>query len=241
MAELFVFDRNDNERRQVLEISRNVVAYCSDEQLIHIECGAQNKFEECLEKTEQLDFSVMEISEKKDVRNTERLREAYVDASLMIIADASISPMEYLNPRIRATSLLLRPYSGEKARQTVREFLKDHYRRKGEDNANQCLCLDSRQGNKQIPFSQIYYIEIFEKKIYVRLKDREYSQYGTLEQIQQLLPKYFLRCHRSYICNMNFVEKIRASENTIYLEHGVTVPLSRSYKSAIKEFFNEGI
>lgn len=241
MAELFVYDRNDNERKQVLEISRNVVAYCSDEQLINIECGTQNKFDECLEKIEQLDFSVMEISEKKDVRFTERLRETYTDASLMIIADASISPMEYLNPKIRANSLLLRPYSKEKARQTVREFLKDHYRRKSKDDTNQCLCLDSRQENKQIPFSQIYYIEIYEKKLYVRLKDREYSQYGTLEQMQQLLPKYFLRCHRSYICNMNFVEKVRMSENTLYLEHGIKVPLSRSYKSAIKDFFNEGV
>lgn len=239
MAELFVYDRDDNERRQVLEISRNVVAYCSDEQLISIECATRNKFEECLKGVEQLDFFIMEIVEKRDVHFIERLREIYEDASLMIIADASISPMEYLNPKVRANSLLLRPYSKESERQIIREFLKDHYRRKEECDINKYLCMESRQGNKQIPFSQIYYIEVREKKIYVRLKDREYSQYGRLEQIQQLLPKYFLRCHRSYICNMNFVEKVRLSENVLYLETGIMVPVSRSYKTAIRDCFKE--
>lgn len=241
MAELFVYDRNDRERRQVLEISRNVVAYCSDEQLIPIECEKQCKFEECLKGVSQLDFSVVEIIEDKDIEFTEKLREKYMDVSLLIIADASISPMKYLNPKIRANSLLLRPYSEEVERRTVREFFKDHFRRKEERDTDKFLPLKNRQESRQIPFSKIYYIEVYEKKLYVRLKDREYCQHGTLEQIQQLLPKYFLRCHRSYICNMNFVEKVRVSENELHLEGGIRVPLSRTYKSAIQNFFNEGI
>ena len=241
MTELFIYDKNDSERGRILKISRDVVAHFSDEQLKVIECMEQNKFKEHLKKIGQTDLSVMEISEKQDVRYTEKLREKCMDTSLMIIADASISPMEYLNPKIRASSLLLRPYSEETERQTIQEFLKDYYRRKEDTDTSKYLVLESRQGNKQIPFSQVYYIEVYEKKIYVRLKDREYSQYGTLDQIQQLLPKYFLRCHRSYICNMNFVEKVRLSENALYLEHDIVVPLSRTYKSAIREYFNGDI
>lgn len=241
MAELFVFDRNDSERKTILEISRDVVAYCSDEQLIVIECKEQKNFHEYLTKAEQIDFSVMEITEKVDVRLAEKVRENHMDASLMIITDSSISPMEYLNPRIRANSLLLRPYSKETERQTICEFLRDFYRRKDVADTGKYLQVESRQGNKQIPFSQIYYIEVCEKKLYVRLKNHEYSQYGTLDKIQQLLPKNFLRCHRSYICNMNFVEKIRLSENTLYLECGVTVPLSRTYKSVIRDYFSEDV
>ena len=241
MTELFVFDRNDSERKSILEISHDVVAYCSDEQLIAIECKSQNNFDECLMKAKEIDLSVMEITKKNDIRFTEMVRENHMHTSLMIIADASISPMEYLNPRIRANSLLLRPYSRETERQTIREFLRDFYRKKDEADTDKYLYVESRQENKQIPFSQIYYIEVCEKKIYVRLKNREYSQYGTLEQIQKVLPNYFMRCHRSYICNMNFVERIRLSENTLYLECGVTVPLSRTYKSMIRDYFSEDV
>ena len=60
MTELFVFDRNDSERKSILEISHDVVAYCSDEQLIAIECKSQNNFDECLMKAKEIDLSVME-------------------------------------------------------------------------------------------------------------------------------------------------------------------------------------
>ena len=164
MTELFVFDRNDSERKSILEISHDVVAYCSDEQLIAIECKSQNNFDECLMKAKEIDLSVMEITKKNDIRFTEKVRENHMHTSLMIIADASISPMEYLNPRIRANSLLLRPYSRETERQTIREFLRDFYRKKDEaDTDKYCMWKADKKINK-FPFHKFTILRYVRKK-----------------------------------------------------------------------------
>ena len=75
-----------------------------------------------------------------------------------------------------------------------------------------------------------------EKKIFVRLKDKEYSKYGTLENVLKELSDDFIRCHRSFAVNKHYIDRVKLSENAIYLEHNIMVPLSRSYKAELKEY-----
>ena len=98
--------------------------------------------------------------------------------------------------------------------------------------------MENREGATAIPYSQIYYIEVRERKIFIRLKNKEYSKYDSMEHILEQLPDQFVRCHRSYAFNMQHLERVRLSENAVYLEHGLIVPLSRSYKPAVKELLH---
>ena len=68
------------------------------------------------------------------------------------------------------------------------------------------------------------------------MKEKEYSQYGTLDAIQRELPDEFMRCHRSFVVNTGYINRVKLSENMIYLENEMTVPLSRSYKQDIKQY-----
>ena len=85
----------------------------------------------------------------------------------------------------------------------------------------------------QIPFSQIYYFEARDKKLFVRTKNEEYAFYDTIESLARLLPEHFQRCHRSYIVNMEKIYRIVPSENYIELTEQIGVPVSRSYKSVL--------
>ena len=100
------------------------------------------------------------------------------------------------------------------------------------------MVLENREGRLSIPFSHIYYLEVREKRVFVRLKEKEYSKYDTLEHMIQELPEGFIRCHRSFVVNGQCISRVKLSENCIYLADDIQVPLSRSYKAAIKEYMD---
>ena len=67
----------------------------------------------------------------------------------------------------------------------------------------------------------------------------EYEFYDTLENLMNHLPEYFVRCHRSYVCNFNRVKELRLTENNIILDDQSIVPLSRSYRNHVRSMFYE--
>ena len=54
--------------------------------------------------------------------------------------------------------------------------------------------------------------------------------------MEKKLPENFLRCHRSYIVNMSKVTAVKVSQSLIEVQDNLQVPLSRSYKRAVKEY-----
>lgn len=171
------------------------------------------------------------------MRLLKSVRKQFEAAELLIVAESTVSPMEYLTPDIRAASLLIRPFGKKQAADVLREFFCSVCSgRSGEEE--RVIVVENRQGKISVPVNQIYYAEVRERKVFLRLRTKEYGQYTTMENIMGLLPDYFLRCHRSYAFNARYLERIRLSENTVYLRHGIQVPLSRSYKPALKEYVN---
>ncbi|NER13085.1 hypothetical protein GWK08_06520 [Leptobacterium flavescens] len=55
---------------------------------------------------------------------------------------------------------------------------------------------------------------------------------GKLSQISEELPPNFIRCHRSYIVNRNFIKQINAE--SLVLINKIIIPLSRSYKDKFR-------
>lgn len=58
--------------------------------------------------------------------------------------------------------------------------------------------------------------------------DKNHFVRGKLNAITEELPPNFIRCHRSYIVNRNFIKQINS--DTIILIDKTQIPLSRSYK-----------
>ena len=97
------------------------------------------------------------------------------------------------------------------------------------------LVIETREGRTYVPLAQIYYFEAREKRVYVRLKKQEMAFYETMEHLEERLPDYFVRCHRSFIVSRQRIRKVMLSKSLIELEQGMQIPLSRSYKPAFKE------
>lgn len=238
MIDVLLYDRSTDECESVRESLSNSVALLSDDRLDCRSCHSSKQVYEYIQKDITLDLSLLEIANDTDIALVKKVREFREQADMMLMADGSISPMKYMTPDIRACSLLLKPFSDAEMETVVRALVTAFYRKKeipGEENS---IVIENRHGRIVVPFSSIFYIEAREKKVFFRLRDREYSKYDTLENIKTMLPPEFLQSHRSFVFNSRYIDKVKLSENTIYLEHDIIVPLARSFKASIKEYLN---
>ncbi|MDE6938710.1 MAG: LytTR family DNA-binding domain-containing protein, partial [Lachnospiraceae bacterium] len=78
---------------------------------------------------------------------------------------------------------------------------------------------------RRIPFEQILYLEVMNRKIYLHKNEEAVPFYGRLNELEPMLPDTFFRCHRSYIVNFNHVNHYK--KEAIWLDNGLIVPLSR--------------
>lgn len=237
MISMLIYDRNNIESQTLHKLSKESVAVLSEEKLEIVCYKEEGEMSSFLEKKDLLDVAFMEVTDSSGVEMAKKTRGVYDMAELLVVADSSVSPMKYLTPAIRASSLLLRPYDSNTAKTVVKEFFHSVVRGR-ESEPEKVFIVENNQGKIPIPFSQIYYLEVREKKVFIRLKTKEYSKYGTLESIAKDLPENFMRCHRSFIVNTEYIDSVKLSENSIILEDDIFVPLSRSYKSDMKEYMN---
>lgn len=70
----------------------------------------------------------------------------------------------------------------------------------------------------------------FDKKVYTYAKKLAY--------FEEYLPKnIFLRIHRSWIINLNFIKTYSKKDNLITLENNQQIPISKTYKEVFEQLF----
>ncbi len=238
MVAMILFIRNHAEQKRLEQVSRDATAYFSEE-MIHMEMFQNPEAAaEFFNQKQILDLACVDVTKPEDIRLIRKIRECYQQSEILLVADSRISPMEYLTPEIRAASLLLRPYQEKQCREVLFRFFRSFYQSRTDTDGEDALILGNQNGKTKIPFHLIYYIEVRERKVFIRLQNQEYSRYDSLENILKKLPDSFLQCHRSFVFNTEYFDSVKLSENRIRLEHDIFVPLSRSFKSKIKEFVN---
>ena len=91
-----------------------------------------------------------------------------------------------------------------------------------------------RAGGEQMRVDkrQILYFESDKRMLHLVTTVNEYWFYGNLNQAEQELGETFLRCHKSYLVNM---ERIRSYSGTeIGMQGEAVIPVSRSYAKEVK-------
>ncbi|WP_409304170.1 LytTR family DNA-binding domain-containing protein [Peribacillus sp. SCS-155] len=90
-----------------------------------------------------------------------------------------------------------------------------------------------------IPFSDVVYLEAKDKKTYVFSAEQSGTHKNSLQEFEYLLPKdYFIRCHRSFIVNVNHIKEIYPDTHStflLYMDNGDRVPVSQSYSSYFRK------
>jgi len=94
-------------------------------------------------------------------------------------------------------------------------------------------------GWNPIPFSNVVFLEAKEKKTHVYTDVYCGSHKYSLQEFEYLLPKdSFIRCHRSFIVNVNHIKEIFPDSHSTFLlamDNGERVPVSQSYSSYFRK------
>lgn len=229
------YDTQAHELALLLEIFHDEAARLTQEQWQMDFFSEEDAFAAFIKDDPLVDMACMEAAGDEGVALIERFREKYADAFLMVIADASVSPVKYIKPSIMPGSLLLRPAGAVHIRAVVGEFIRAYLQKTGRGLEENVFVVESREGRVRVPYGQISYFEAREKKIFVRAGRREFGFYDTMDHLCEVLPDEFIRCHRSFIINRNKIEKVVLSQSTVFMEEGLMVPISRSYRTRMRQ------
>lgn len=237
MISMLVADTKQEETRLLIEVSRAISAYSGDENLEIIRWNVEEPIDEAIHEVDKLEVAMIDVTIDGGVDTAKKLRKKYPEIEIVIISSPTISPTRYLNPEVKAASLLLKPLDKDSTMSTLQEFFQLFYQ---EEEKEENYYIDKKGEKVRVPYSKIVYFEARDKKIYARLPNVEYGLHDTMDHLCTVLPEEFIRCHRSFIINHEYIIKISYSENYVVLCEKMMVPISRSYKAALKEVMMNG-
>lgn len=93
--------------------------------------------------------------------------------------------------------------------------------------------LKSKNSQTRIPFHDILYYTSSVQHIEIQTKDGRYKEWKRLNAVEPILPLEFVRCHRSFIVNIEAVRSIQP--RTIVLSNNEIIPIGDSYLQSVKE------
>lgn len=234
MIAILVCGKDEQERSLISRDCRKRIAEGSDQELRVKNAVSDAELLKAVKEEQLIHMLYYSFQKGQALDCLRKFRKQYSGAMVMLIADPSVSPLEYLRPGVVPDSLLLRPVDDEKLSAVNGEFMDSFLERFGKKETKSSFMVETREEKVFIPYSQIYYFEARDKKLFVRTKNEEYAFYGTIEALENRLPEEFRRCHRSYIVNARKIQRILAAENFLDLGNQIGVPISRSYRAAFK-------
>ncbi len=87
--------------------------------------------------------------------------------------------------------------------------------------------------------SDIEWLEAAENYVNLHVRGHVYPLRSTMTAIEERLdPLRFVRVHRSYIVNLDFLERIEpldTGDARLLLKNGTRIPCSRRYRHALRE------
>ena len=120
------------------------------------------------------------------------------------------------------------------------ERLEDTVLRLVEDTENSHAKFLKLNNNTIIKQDDINYIRKDGMKLVFCTENRNYETYSSFSKIQSCLPGNFVRCHKSYIINVNNIEHFVSDNNLIQFEHGSFCSVGAKYKDKFLEVLEHG-
>lgn len=233
------YSSKKSDLRLIADEIRLSAAKYSDEDWEFYLFGSVVELANYVNKSENLDLVCIDIHNDIEVSMAELIRKSYEQSVILIMTDTNVSPTKYMKPSIMAASLLLRPFDKNQVSKTISDLFEFIERSKSEDE-NESFVVKSKSERFFVPYDRIVYFEARDKKIYLNTLQKEYGFYDTVEQVMAGLPDYFVRCHRGFVINSKKIKRVSLSENVIYMQQDIVIPLSKSYKPKIKELKANG-
>ena len=143
------------------------------------------------------------------------------DLSIPIVFQTKNTHYGILSYQVQAMHYLLKPLDQQEIYKILdRVLLHQH---------SKTFIYQFKKEVHKIPYEDIIYIEAYQHHVMIHQNDMTKRNYLSLKEIALQLDDSFCRCHRSYIVNLKYVERIEGM-NCITKNKQV-IPISKKYKN----------
>ena len=184
-------------------------------------------------KENPTDVIILDINLKSNLTGLDiatQLRKQHNKA--YIIFTTAHSEFVFLAYKCKTFDFLCKPVAQERLEETILRLFEDI---KNNSSGKSYIRLDNK--NTIINGNEVQYIKREGMKIIFHTQTRDYEVYSSFAKIQHLLPDNFLRCHKSFIANINNIEKLEPVNNLVYFKGDDTCDIGPKYK----EEFMKGV
>lgn len=198
-----------------------------------------NNFEDllnCFDCGNQIDVLLLDInlrSSKNGLDLAEEIRKKNKNVYLIF----TTGHLEYamMAYKYKTFDYLAKPITYERLEDTIKRLFDDIY-----GTPKKYIKIDNK--NTLVDESQIQYIKRNSMKLAYHTSSRDYEVYSSFNKIQDSLPDNFVRCHKSYIVNLDNVKDVDPVTLTILLTDNSSCSIGPKYKNEFLEVIeNYGI
>lgn len=168
----------------------------------------------------------IKLGEQNGIELAKRIQEVNRQVQIIFITGYT----EYVSDvfETRPIYLLLKPIQEEKLYAALEKAIAELMR-----TGEQTLHLTIGDKILRIPYRKIEYVESDGRYLYIHQNSQTDRVTMKLSELMKLLPECFLRCHQSYVVNMERILKFSGKE--IELQNGVAMPVSRSRYPKVRD------
>lgn len=179
-----------------------------------------------------VDVFVLDIQLKSSMSGlelAEKIRESNKDCYIIF----TTGHLEYslVAYKLKTFDYLAKPITLERLEETVLRLVDDV-----NGQPKKYIKIDSK--NTLVDENEILYIKREGMKLIYHTSSKDYESYSSFAKMENLLPKNFVRCHKSFVVNLNKIVHVDPVSNTIYFTGDSSCELGPKYKRTILEVLN---
>lgn len=159
-------------------------------------------------------------------RGLKAARQIYEMSPEIKIIYMTVNPQQYIQQiflePVNLSGFLVKPVMEE----VLKKYIDNFAGEQKEEYFSDSFIIRNKGVMQLIHFDEVLYMESSGHMVEVRTRTKSIHCYGSLGKFKELLPDYFVQCHKSYLVNMR---EIRCLErNCISTIQGERIPVSKS-------------
>lgn len=129
--------------------------------------------------------------------------------------------------KINTCAVIFKPYTTESLIKTVNKI--NHLERNGN-----VVWVKLKQAIISINTDEVEYVGIDGHCTTFHTTSKVYKTYTSIEEVAENLPETFMRCHKSFIVNTDFISEYK-NRTSLTLRNDSVIPISRAYQKTVRE------
>lgn len=180
----------------------------------------------------KVDVAMLDINLKSNKTGIELAKEIRkINKNIYIIFTTGHLEYAMIAYKVKAFDYIAKPINYDRLEETIIRLFEDVT-----SVPKKYLKIDNK--NTLVDESEVQYIKRDGMKLVFHTNSRDYDTYSSFNKFQDKLPENYIRCHKSYIANINQIKDVEPVSGTITFKSGDTCDIGPKYKSNLMEVLN---